>query len=223
MISSRTHKRSARISRFCCEAFRIGKAVWRWNRYDLFGDARALRLLRIHYYHSYILSENVNPMSSPPPTQGSKRHRVHDAVQQNVRRVRRAFRPSPGPRSCSPLESSAAPPHTQSPSHIPPEGPSLTISTHLTQRQTPGATQLIAGSSTPSANTSQVSATVTSHTTNPGPSTLKKLKNARKTAWAGLETALRALGRSADEFPPLRSAVDSLVACLDVVQVSYRS
>ena len=40
-------------------------------------------------------------------------------------------------------------------------------------------------------------------------------------AWKGLETALRLLERSADAFPPLKSAVGGLVACLDLTQVNY--
>jgi hypothetical protein len=34
-------------------------------------------------------------------------------------------------------------------------------------------------------------------------------------------TALRLLEKSADAFPPLKSAVGGLVACLDLAQVSY--
>ena len=34
-------------------------------------------------------------------------------------------------------------------------------------------------------------------------------------AWKGLETALRLLERSADTFPPPKSAVGGLVACLN--------
>jgi hypothetical protein len=40
-------------------------------------------------------------------------------------------------------------------------------------------------------------------------------------AWKGLETALRLLERSADAFPPLKSALSGLVACLDLTQVNY--
>jgi hypothetical protein len=40
-------------------------------------------------------------------------------------------------------------------------------------------------------------------------------------ALSGLETTLRVLEKSADGFPPLKFAVGALVACLDVIQVSY--
>ncbi len=40
-------------------------------------------------------------------------------------------------------------------------------------------------------------------------------------AWKGLETALRLLEKSAGAFPPLKSAVSGLVACLDLTQVNY--
>jgi hypothetical protein len=38
----------------------------------------------------------------------------------------------------------------------------------------------------------------------------------------GLLTALRLLERSADAFPPLKSAVGGLIACVDLAQVSHR-
>ena len=47
------------------------------------------------------------------------------------------------------------------------------------------------------------------------------LVKAGSVAWKGLETALRLLERSADAFPPLKSAVCGLVACLDLTQVNY--
>jgi hypothetical protein len=47
------------------------------------------------------------------------------------------------------------------------------------------------------------------------------LVKAGSVAWNGLETALRLLERSADAFPPLKSAVGGLVACLDLTQVNY--
>jgi len=55
----------------------------------------------------------------------------------------------------------------------------------------------------------------------PGTSLPEKYKEGLNVAWHGLETALRVLGKSADAFPPLKSAVGGLVACLDVVQVSH--
>ena len=48
-----------------------------------------------------------------------------------------------------------------------------------------------------------------------------KLKKAWGVTWSGLETALRLLEKSADAFPPLKSAVGGLVACLDLAQVGY--
>jgi hypothetical protein len=38
-------------------------------------------------------------------------------------------------------------------------------------------------------------------------------------AWAGLETALRLLKKSSDVFPPLGSAIDGLLKCLDIFEV----
>ena len=47
------------------------------------------------------------------------------------------------------------------------------------------------------------------------------LVKARSVAWKGLETALRLLEKSADAFPPLKSAVGGLLACLDLFEVGY--
>ena len=47
------------------------------------------------------------------------------------------------------------------------------------------------------------------------------LVKARSVAWNGLETALRLLEKSADAFPPLKSAVGGLVACLDLFEVGF--
>ena len=53
------------------------------------------------------------------------------------------------------------------------------------------------------------------------PSQQSALMKAGSVAWRGLETALRLLERSAGAFPPLKSAVGGLVACLDLTQVNY--
>ena len=55
----------------------------------------------------------------------------------------------------------------------------------------------------------------------PEPNTSDKLKKAWGVTWTALETALRLLEKSADAFPPLKSAVGGLVACLDLAQVGY--
>ena len=55
----------------------------------------------------------------------------------------------------------------------------------------------------------------------PEPNTSDKFKKAWDVARSGFETALRLLEKSTDAFPPLKSAVSGLVACLDLAQVSY--
>lgn len=67
------------------------------------------------------------------------------------------------------------------------------------------------------------STTVNSALASPGSTAAARLREAGDTAWCGLATALRMLEQSADGFPPLKSAVDRFIACLDVVQVSSRS
>lgn len=44
----------------------------------------------------------------------------------------------------------------------------------------------------------------------------------RTQSWASLETALQTLHRTAKVFPPLRSAVGTLISSLDIVQVSMK-
>lgn len=51
------------------------------------------------------------------------------------------------------------------------------------------------------------------------PSIHDKLKEARNTVWAGLEVALHVLEQSSDVFPPLKSAVGGLNACIQIVKV----
>jgi hypothetical protein len=49
----------------------------------------------------------------------------------------------------------------------------------------------------------------------------EEIKKAWGVTQSGLLTALRLLERSADAFPPLKSAVGGLIACVDLAQVSY--
>ena len=55
----------------------------------------------------------------------------------------------------------------------------------------------------------------------PERNTSDKLKKAWGVTWSGLETMLRLLEKSAEAFPPLKSALGGLVACLDLAQVGY--
>ena len=50
---------------------------------------------------------------------------------------------------------------------------------------------------------------------------IDKVKKAWDVTRSGLVTALRLLENTADAFPPLKSVVSGLVACLDLAQVSY--
>lgn len=182
-------------------------------------NARVCRPRLLYPLVSCDCVEFDSTMTSPPPAQGSKRRRVRDAVERNVRRVRRTFRPSPSARPSSPSGSSAASPSTRSPSPSPPGSHILTSGSQPAPPNASGTTVLVAGPSMLGARPASAPVSRTQATSHRS-STLEKLKDAREVAWNGLETTLRALGKSADEFPPLRSAVDSLVACLDIVQVS---
>ncbi|KAF8600576.1 hypothetical protein BDV93DRAFT_510766 [Ceratobasidium sp. AG-I] len=50
------------------------------------------------------------------------------------------------------------------------------------------------------------------------PSAGDKLKQAGKTAWAGLKLALEVLEESSSVFPPLKEAVAGFIACLSIVE-----
>ena len=52
-----------------------------------------------------------------------------------------------------------------------------------------------------------------------GPPVSNKGKDRLGVVWNGLQTALGVLKESSDAFPPLKSAVGGLVACLNVIQV----
>ena len=60
-----------------------------------------------------------------------------------------------------------------------------------------------------------------SSSTRPGNNYSDKLVKAGSVAWSGLDTGLRLLEKSADAFPPLKSAVAGLLACLDLFEVCY--
>jgi len=55
----------------------------------------------------------------------------------------------------------------------------------------------------------------------PDTRTSHKIEKAWDVTRSGLMTALRLLEKSAGAFPPLKSAVGGLVACLDLAQVSH--
>jgi hypothetical protein len=59
------------------------------------------------------------------------------------------------------------------------------------------------------------------HPSHPESNISEKINKAWGVTRSGLLTALRLLEKSADAFPPLKSAVGGLVACLDLAQVSY--
>jgi len=131
-------------------------------------------------------------MASSKP---SKFGRFGKSIGNRVREARDAIL------STSRASSGANPPSTADGSQQPPGHSSSAI---------PGSGNVTSGQSSQNA----IAAT-------PDTSTQGKYKNGLGVAWHGLETALRVLEKSADAFPPLKSAVGGLVACLDVVEVSH--
>jgi len=136
-------------------------------------------------------------MASSKP---SKFGRFGKYIGNRVREARDAILPTS--RASSPHSSGANPPSTTADESQQPPGHSSSA--------VPGSGNVTSGQSSQNA----IAAT-------PDTSTHGKYKNGLGVAWHGLETALRVLEKSADAFPPLKSAVGGLVACLDVVQVSH--
>jgi len=143
-----------------------------------------------------VLLSTTNTMASSKP---SKFGRFGKSIGNRIREARDAILPTS--RASSPHSSGANPPSTADESQQPPGHSSSAV---------PASGNVTSGQSSQNA----IPAT-------PDTSTHGKCKNGLGVAWHGLETALRVLAKSADAFPPLKSAVGGLVACLDVVQVSH--
>ena len=101
-------------------------------------------------------------------------------------------------------------------------------SSNLSGTHIPTGPQEPSGLASPPVSSSMPGAdTISSHpstqqpTTSSGSKSTNKVKEGLGVALNGLETVLRVLEKSADACPPLKSAVGGLVACLDVIQVSY--
>ena len=72
-----------------------------------------------------------------------------------------------------------------------------------------------------STNTDTPLITVSPLSSHPEPNTSDKFKKSWDMTRSVFETGLRLLEKSADAFPPLKSTVGGLVACLDLAQVGY--
>ena len=181
-----------------------------------------------------------NTMESSPASKASRIKRFGRSMKNHVREARdailstsqvsspRSYSPSTAERSQQPASvSSSAPPGpsnvTSAPSshHIVGAPPDTSTSNHLPNtadesQRPPG----VPSSTFPSSTSEPSSQPAISAPPDNGAS--GKYKEGFSVAWHGLETVLRVLEKSADAFPPLKSAVGGLVACLDVVQVSHR-
>jgi len=179
-------------------------------------------------------------MESSPASKASRIKRFGRSMKNHVRGARdailstsqlsspRSHSPSTAERSQQPASfSSSAPPGpsnvTSAPlsHHIVGAPPGTSTSTHLhntadESQQPPGVPSSTLPSSTSEPSSQPAIATP------PDTGASGKYKEGFSVAWHGLETVLRVLEKSADAFPPLKSAVGGLVACLDVVQVSHR-
>jgi hypothetical protein len=144
------------------------------------------------------------------PTPPAKRRRISNRIQGVLQRM--AHPPSPPSRSTPDLTPGNNP---SSPRPLP--SPDLSaIAPAPAQIRGPTREPKVSSTSNVGAVLSTASlATPAAPVTANGPS------EAWSMARSGLEVTLRLLEKSADAFPPLKSAVGGLVACLDVIQESY--
>jgi hypothetical protein len=148
-------------------------------------------------------------MASPPPEKISKVKRWGKAPRRVFNQVRDSILPNSRSSSTLPGASTANIPNDV-PGVVRDRSQYAILSTHHSFSQR--------SSAVPVANSADKVEQSSSH---PEPNTSDKLKKAWGVTWSGLETALRLLEKSADAFPPLKSAVGGLVACLDLAQVGH--
>jgi hypothetical protein len=159
-------------------------------------------------------------MASPSPTK-SKRKRIRRAIRRGIDLVEEVLNPSSRPSS----------PHPSGPAALSAESPSPALSGNP-NADTDHASHLSnpiphSEQSTPHSPTSSSTPGPSSGpgTVSPVPATsgglnaTKWLTGVENAAWTGFESALRVLDKSADAFPPLKSAVGRFLACLDIIQV----
>jgi hypothetical protein len=149
---------------------------------------------------------------SPAPKQ-SKRHRF-------LNRIQGVFQSVPHPPSAP---SRSTPDLTQgndSPSPRPPPSPDL-LAIVPAQAQIRGPAGEWKVPSTSNFGPALSTATTASLAIPAASATANKPNEAWSVARSGLEATLRVLERSADAFPPLKSAIGGLVACLDIIQASH--
>ena len=103
------------------------------------------------------------------------------------------------------------------------DDPSLDLSSHPRINPANAGTVTVVEASRPGGDERLTSDRLSqdSPSTTPGDNYSNRLLKAGNVAWKTLETALRLLNRSDGVFPPLKSAVGGLVACLNLTQVSH--
>lgn len=155
-------------------------------------------------------------MASSPQSRDSRRRRALDTVKRGFCQVKEIFRSTSSSRPTSPPGNAIV-------LSVGAQSLSPAQSGSFSQ---PGHTQLVPlqGQGTPSQAVERTTAGTdlalpTGSAPSPQSTTLSKLKDASNVTWSGLEMALYVLEKSADAFPPLKSAVGGLIACLDIVQV----
>jgi len=173
-------------------------------------------------------------MASPPPKFPNFRH-IRAPIKKVARWVRNRFSSSPSSSQRSPTPTGSI---TATKSQVPP-GLSTSVGGSVQPGFSNNSTPLgpsisdkrsdrtitAAKSKVPSGLLTSVGGSAQPGVSNNSaplePSISEKRKDRLGAVWNGLQTTLGVLKESSDAFPPLKSAVGGLVACLKVVQVRY--
>lgn len=161
-------------------------------------------------------------MADPPPSRDSKRHHTRELARKGKHWLKDTFRVGSDSHPSSPrLGRSPVPPATsRDSSPVPSNNPSRPATTEEAfSHPIPEATGRFGPPSVVGSNPAEPN---TGAGSNPGSSARGKLKEAGDVAWAGLGTALEVFVKSADVFPPLKSAISELNGCLEIVKVSHK-
>jgi hypothetical protein len=159
-------------------------------------------------------------MASPSQTK-SKRKRILRAIRRGFDFIPEVLNPSSRPSSPHPSGPVAL--SAESPSSAPSGNPIAATdpASHLSNpipQPEQSTSHLPASSSTPGPSSGPGTVNPVP-ATSAGTNTTKWLKGVGNAAWTGFESALRVLDKSADAYPPLKSAVGRFLACLDIIQV----
>lgn len=162
--------------------------------------------------------------SSPAKSKGGLRSRIRHVSDTTKSLLKSTFgpgtqeslqTPTPGADPSSPVPLGGSKPRNKSDVCLSP------ASHTVTQQLSTSTPDLALSGQTPS--TSRIAETVAEHAASNSGTTKNNPTGSNKYpdgSWKGLEMALKALHQTAKVFPPLQSAIGTMISCLELVQVS---